>query len=360
MGSSVISTLAGGAASLTPAASSTNASAPEGLPGDFAALLFGELQNLLPAAQEQSGQAIAASLDKALDRTATEGQDSVTGFVDPAMIAALIGNAQLQPATQARGIDPLQSGIDQIKSGITQEKLSLTDEKSGLTGAERFAEKALTGNPASAAEKFALANNPLQGASNALRSEAANIAVDATATAVEPTPSAMANTLSSLVAGRQNAEAPHTTQQTGVSTHLHESSWSQQFSEKIVWLAKNDQQSAQININPPQLGPVQITLNLSGDQATLAFASPHAEVRQAIESSLPQLKEMLSSAGINLGQSNVGANLSQQNPDNPFQTANGNRSANENAILPANDKAANAVSSSPVLHRGRGLVDLFA
>ena len=147
--------------------------------------------------------------------------------------------------------------------------------------------------------------------------------------------------------------------QSGIHTHLRESSWSQQFGEKIVWLAKNDQQSAQININPPELGPVQITLNLSGGEAKVTFASPHMEVRQAIENSLPQLKEMLSSAGINLGQTNVGANLAQQNPENPYHNANGKRLADENAILPANDKALNVTTSS-VLQKGRGLVDLFA
>nr|WP_323054985.1 flagellar hook-length control protein FliK [Dechloromonas sp. A34] len=155
-------------------------------------------------------------------------------------------------------------------------------------------------------------------------------------------------------AGRRRHLAPP-----GIAAHLNENAWPKQFGDKVVWMAKNDQQSAQININPPQLGPIQITLNLSGDQATLAFASPHAEVRQAIESALPQLKEMLSSAGINLGQSNVGANLSQQNQEHAFQGANGNRSANENAILPANEKAAN-IAGSAVIHRGRGMVDLFA
>ena len=147
------------------------------------------------------------------------------------------------------------------------------------------------------------------------------------------------------------------TDQPGIHTHLRESSWSQQFGEKIVWLAKNDQQSAQININPPELGPVQITLNLSGDQAKVTFASPHLEVRQAIENALPQLKEMFLTAGINLGQTNVGANLAQQNPDNPYQNANGKHLADENAILPANDKALNATASL-VLQKGLSLIHI--
>lgn len=127
----------------------------------------------------------------------------------------------------------------------------------------------------------------------------------------------------------------------------------------MVWLARNDQQSAQISITPPQLGPIQITLNLNGDQASAVFASPHAEVRQAIQDALPQLRDMLSAAGINLGQANVGSQLAQQGREFAEQFAAGNRSGGENAILPADDQAAVHSAGLP-LQRGRGMVDLFA
>lgn len=144
-----------------------------------------------------------------------------------------------------------------------------------------------------------------------------------------------------------------------ISTPLHSAAWGSEFANKVVWLAKNDQQQAQININPAQLGPIQITLHLNGDQATATFGSANAEVRQAIENSLPQLKEMLSSAGINLGQADVGANLAQQNREVPYQAPNGNRLANETAILPGDGNIGNGKISPPI-QQGRGLVDLFA
>jgi flagellar hook-length control protein FliK len=127
----------------------------------------------------------------------------------------------------------------------------------------------------------------------------------------------------------------------------------------MVWLARNEQQSAQISITPPQLGPIQITLNLNGDQASAVFASPHAEVRQAIQDALPQLRDMLSAAGINLGQANVGSQMAQQGREFSEQFAAGNRSGGETAILPADDQAAVHSAGLP-LQRGRGMVDLFA
>lgn len=144
-----------------------------------------------------------------------------------------------------------------------------------------------------------------------------------------------------------------------VEPHLHDPHWAQSFGNRIVWLARNEQQTAQININPPQLGPVQITLQLNGDQASAMFASPHAEVRQAIQDAMPQLRDMLASAGINLGQANVGSQSPQDRQEFMAQFANQNRSSGEAAILPGDNHAAGLPSGQPI-QRGRGLVDLFA
>lgn len=196
------------------------------------------------------------------------------------------------------------------------------------------------------------------------RSETANAAIlagdahpgnsgntPAFATALAAT--AAASGTASSAATTQPAQAPT------VTSALNSPNWSQDFGNRVVWLAKNDQQVAQININPPQLGPVQISISINGDQASTVFASPHAEVRQAIQDSLPQLREMFSTAGINLGQANVGSQLPSQNREAAFQFANEARSSRENAILSPDSHASSSPAGTPV-QRGRGLVDLFA
>lgn len=144
-----------------------------------------------------------------------------------------------------------------------------------------------------------------------------------------------------------------------VDTPLHNPNWGRGFGEGIVWMAKNDQQSAQININPPQLGPIQITLHLNGEQASAVFASPHAEVRQAIQEAMPQLRDMLAASGINLGQADVGSQGSTPGREFAAQQGNRNRSGDENAILSPDTQFADKSPGQPIL-RGRGLVDLFA
>ncbi|HJW26043.1 MAG TPA: flagellar hook-length control protein FliK [Rhodocyclaceae bacterium] len=144
-----------------------------------------------------------------------------------------------------------------------------------------------------------------------------------------------------------------------VATPLHDSRWSQDFGDKVVWLAKTDQQVAQLHINPPQLGPMHITLNLNGDQASALFVSAHAEVRQAIQDAMPQLREMLAGAGINLGQANVGTQLPQQNGGEQPRFSSPARAGDDNAILRA-DSGPGTAAPLTAVRAGRGMVDLFA
>ena len=39
-----------------------------------------------------------------------------------------------------------------------------------------------------------------------------------------------------------------------VHAHVRDQAWSSEFSQKIVWLASADKQSAQLTLNPPQMG----------------------------------------------------------------------------------------------------------
>lgn len=148
-----------------------------------------------------------------------------------------------------------------------------------------------------------------------------------------------------------------------IRTPLQDPRWSQEFGEKIVWAAHNDVHTAQININPPQLGPVQITLSMNGDQLSASFVSAHNEVRQAIEDSLPRLREIFSGAGINLGDANVGAQQQQAGGDKAPQFSGSGRESprftDDNAILRTIDHQITPPVPAAI-QRGRGLVDLFA
>ncbi|MGH8762383.1 MAG: flagellar hook-length control protein FliK [Nitrosospira sp.] len=88
--------------------------------------------------------------------------------------------------------------------------------------------------------------------------------------------------------------------------------WDNALGQKVLWMASNQQQVAELNLDPPDLGPLQVTLSINNDQASATFVSQHADVRQALEAALPRLKEMMAESGINLGDATVSAETSQR------------------------------------------------
>ena len=144
-----------------------------------------------------------------------------------------------------------------------------------------------------------------------------------------------------------------------VATALHDPQWGQDFSQRVVWMARSELQSAHLSLNPANLGPIEVTLNLGAEQATAVFSSPHGEVREALEAALPRLREMLAGAGIALGDAQVNAqsqrDMAQSQQPRQHATASGESAG---AILGADD-AVNA-KEGPRIRTGLGLVDTFA
>lgn len=95
-----------------------------------------------------------------------------------------------------------------------------------------------------------------------------------------------------------------------INTPVANHAWADDFSQKIVWVTSQHGQSAELRLNPPQLGPLEVLIKVSGDQATAIFTSSHAVVRDAIEQAMPKLREMLADNGIMLGN----ATVSDQSP----------------------------------------------
>lgn len=130
--------------------------------------------------------------------------------------------------------------------------------------------------------------------------------------------------------------------------------WSQALGERIVWMVAGGQQSASLTLNPPDLGPMQIVLHVSNEQATANFFAPQAEVRQALEAALPRLREMMQDAGIQLGQASVRADTPSQ------QNAQDHEAPRSHGASGRADGVERALVPPPPVRAGRGLVDTFA
>jgi flagellar hook-length control protein FliK len=93
---------------------------------------------------------------------------------------------------------------------------------------------------------------------------------------------------------------------------LGSTGWDSALGQKIVWMSSQQQHVAELSLNPPDLGPLQIVLTVNNDQASAMFVSHNADVRQALETALPRLKEMMADSGISLGNTTIASDSSSQ------------------------------------------------
>lgn len=146
-------------------------------------------------------------------------------------------------------------------------------------------------------------------------------------------------------------------QPTVISVPVGETGWDRAFSQRVTWMATSDQQTARIELNPPNLGPLEVRISLHHDQASAMFSSPHGAVRDAIEAALPKLREMLAESGLTMGNVNVSAQFSQ-NQQQAQSQQQADRRGQFHINLPA--ELAPLVATPNASKEKRGLVDIFA
>jgi flagellar hook-length control protein FliK len=133
--------------------------------------------------------------------------------------------------------------------------------------------------------------------------------------------------------------------------------WGGEFAQKIVWLSSQQHQVAEIRLNPAHLGPVEVMLSITQDQATAQFVSPHSAVRDAIQEALPRLREMMAENGIQLGNVMVGADSFQQEnkQQQAFYAAKGVDNMNDTT-----QEVTGQIQTAAVPIRHQGLVNTYA
>lgn len=100
-----------------------------------------------------------------------------------------------------------------------------------------------------------------------------------------------------------------------LSSPLGSPGWPHELGQHMVQLVQRGTGQIDLHLNPRELGPVQINLQLHDQTAQVHFLVTHAEVQHAVQQALPQLRDALASQGIALGDALVGQ---QQQPSGSF------------------------------------------
>jgi flagellar hook-length control protein FliK len=150
---------------------------------------------------------------------------------------------------------------------------------------------------------------------------------------------------------------PHAAQ-LQVNAAVGSAAWGAEVGQKVVWMLGEKQHVAELRVNPPELGPLDIKLTVSEHQTTAVFTSPHGAVRDAVESAIPRLREVLAESGIMLGNASV---TSDSPRDGSAFSAPNDRAHHGRANSGAPESvSAGTQPAAGMPVRRNGLVDLFA
>ena len=145
--------------------------------------------------------------------------------------------------------------------------------------------------------------------------------------------------------------------QMGVPQTVGGRGWDGAIADRVMWMVQGEQQVAKLKLNPPNLGPLEVRVSINQDQASVAFVSQHAAVREALEAAMPRLREMFDQQSLQLVQADVSDPGAQQR-ERAGDDVHGQRPRDRWSGDSLEGEATAAGSSS--LSSGQGLIDLFA
>ncbi|WP_251373995.1 flagellar hook-length control protein FliK [Janthinobacterium sp. JC611] len=270
--------------------------------------------------------------------------EAVTPPADPAAeMLALVGSIQLAiqpPAAAAKAVPelPARAGVKADGKNPAAGPLLAAGQGSGKAAASVIAQ-ADNGDFADSLGQAQGKTAATPGASVPTgKAEPGKLAIDAQLAAttkagaavaepvIKETPADLSRLAAQLQPGAlQQAAAAVAVPADKLTGRVGTPAWDQQLGQKVVWMAAGGDQSATLTLNPPDLGPVQVVLTVTNDQADAAFMSAQPEVRQALEAAMPRLREMMSEAGIAFGSATVSAGTPQQQDQGNREASGGRR-----------------------------------
>ena len=235
---------------------------------------------------------ISSDLLSAISELSPQSAQKATEAFAERVVAALPGGAQQQAvkANIIAGINEFQQQVQQGREpGIDLSTIVADAAKDAAVSADVVA--SMTARVDGQASQFLNLMTQTQAS-----------AQHAIAGLVNPTESVMQEN------SQLRAEASKTQQQFegfDKAVNIHKSDGQQQLSEKIRWMVNARNTMAEIRLDPPELGSMQVRVNVAGDAASVSFVVQSQQAKDALADAMPKLRDMLSEQGIELGDAQV-------------------------------------------------------
>lgn len=360
-----------------PSTNAANTPQPNGAPGaqsaePFGAVLARQIDGAsAPSSVAPSSEKIGIDAKSATDPKSPAGngeQDkalALTGIPnDPS--GALVAMLQLPQEIKTPVVPDTTSNSATTVRDITTGKAGANQPSLNIGAAQTNAKIDMVGTPFGKTDAaMMLADNPLLRTPSNQEIVKSTVLPDSLPGAAQSTQlifqSAASLAASGITSNMLTNNQPADSMQT-IASPLGSSGWPEEFSQKVSWMNTQQNQVAELHLNPPDLGPLDVVLKISDNQATALFTSPHSSVRDAIENAMPRLREILADSGITLGN----ATVSDQTPHDGNSSGFANQRANSQIgrELSASDADSSVPSLSTIqltpARRHHGMVDTFA
>ena len=182
----------------------------------------------------------------------------------------------------------------------------------------------------------------------------------------------MANNTPENFVSKLNALSQAIAQQTPLSARapvvvgqpvpMQQGGWSEAVVDRVMVMSSQNLKSAEIQLDPAELGRLEVRISVNQEQSQVTFASPHAGVREALDAQMYRLRELFAQQGMNL----LDVNVSDQSLSRGWQGQEGDggkgRGGSSGELLGADDEQhSSAVESARATSvSARGLVDYYA
>ena len=150
---------------------------------------------------------------------------------------------------------------------------------------------------------------------------------------------------------------------------MHQSGWTEEIVNRVMYLSSANLKAADIQLQPAELGRLDIRVNMVPDQQTqVTFMSAHPSVREALDGQMHRLRDMFTQQGMGQVDVNVsdqsrgwqgqqGQEQAQQGQSGRTSAAGGRLDSADEELAPATVAEAAAQTTSVI---GSSAVDYYA
>lgn len=143
------------------------------------------------------------------------------------------------------------------------------------------------------------------------------------------------------------------------AVNLFKPDGAQQLAEKVRFMNNNRQISAEMRLDPAELGAMQVKISMNGDNATVNMVVQTSQAREALEQATPRLREMLEEQGLSLGESSVSRDDSAGQQSSFGESQSGQPTTNS-IELEENVETGNIIAEQSIHNGSIGGIDYYA